>query len=287
MKLDIQCIPCFLNQALRAINHHDKPLSRLEKKDLLDRIMEILKGRKVMDILPAKTGRLVYFTISDFLGVEDIYISVKRKSNELGKQFYERFVKKVDESANPLKTAAMIAIIGNLIDFGANLSYDLDKEIENLRLDIDHFELLSKDLKKAKNVLYFADNAGEIYFDKVFVREIRKEFNNKIYFVVRGGPIINDATLVDAKEAKIDKYSTLIEGTRSPGIILDEASEVLKNLYETSDVIISKGQGNFESLSEQPKSDNIYFMLKAKCSLMEKIFKVPVGSSILASWKLT
>ena len=104
-------------------------------------------------------------------------------------------------------------------------------------------------------------------------------------FSVRAGPIINDATAEDAKAAGIDRLATIIEGTQSPGVILDEASAEFKRAYMLADVIIAKGQGNFEALSEQPKSENIFFLLMAKCEIMEEYFHVPVGSAILAHWK--
>ncbi|MBN2152792.1 MAG: DUF89 family protein, partial [Candidatus Lokiarchaeota archaeon] len=114
---------------------------------------------------------------------------------------------------------------------------------------------------------------------------ILREFSIKVVFAVRAGPIINDATVDDARAAGIGDLATVIEGTQSPGIILDEATPGFISAYKAADVIIAKGQGNFESLSEQPRSENIFFLLMAKCEIMEEYFHVPVGSAVLAHWK--
>ncbi|MFX0101198.1 MAG: DUF89 domain-containing protein [Candidatus Hodarchaeota archaeon] len=286
MKIALQCIPCLLNQSLKAIAHSDKELTKIKKKALLNEIMDILKEDELLDLLPAKTGQRVYMKISKFLGITDVFRQSKLIANENGERLYPALKKMVASSDDPLKTAANIAIIGNLIDHGADLQYDLDKEMDQLHLEIDHFEQLKEELGKAKVVLFLGDNTGEIYFDKVFIEEIKKHFDVKIYFGVRSGPIINDATMEDALKAGVDKIASVVEGTQSPGIILTEANDEFMEAYNTADVIISKGQGNFESLSEESKDTNIFFLLKAKCSLMEDVFSVPLGASILAKWSL-
>lgn len=286
MKIALECIPCLLNQSLKAIAHGQKKLKKLEKKKLLNEVMDILKEDELLDLLPAKTGQRVYLKISEFLGITDLFRPSKLLANEHAEKLYPTLKKMVAESSNPLKTAANIAIIGNLIDHGADLEYDMDKEMARLDLEIDHFDQLSGELEKAKTLLYLGDNTGEIYFDKVFIEEIKKHYDLNIFFSVRAGPIINDATIEDALNAGLDKITNIVQGTQSPGIILSEASDEFLEVYNGADVIISKGQGNFESLSEESKDVNIFFLLKAKCSLMEEIFSVPIGASILAKWSL-
>jgi uncharacterized protein with ATP-grasp and redox domains len=144
---------------------------------------------------------------------------------------------------------------------------------------------LRAELARAKTLLYIGDNAGEVFFDKVFLEEILRGFRIKVVFSVRAGPIINDATAEDAKAAGIDRLATIIEGTQSPGVILDEATPEFTRAYKSADLIVAKGQGNFEALSERPRSENIFFLLMVKCEIMEEYFHVPVGSAILAHWK--
>ena len=223
--------------------------------------------------------------MGEFLQDGDIFSAVKYKSNEIAEAMYPRLVEKVQSSGDPLKTAVNIAIVGNLIDFGTHLDYDLEQAIDDLQLAIDHFDDLREDLQRAKTVLYIADNAGEIFFDKILVTEILRQFDVNIVFSVRAGPILNDATMDDVRLAGIDAIATIIEGTQSPGLIMDEASAEFKAIYLAADIIIAKGQGNFEALSERPRNENLYFMLKAKCDVMEAYFNVPIGASILLHWK--
>jgi damage-control phosphatase, subfamily I len=273
-----------LRQALRVANTRDPKLSRDETKALLNCVMDVLKDDAIMDALPAKTGQRVYQSMGELLHDPDIFIAEKARSNEIAAAMYPRLLENVRSSDDPLKTAVNIAIVGNLIDFGTHLDYDLEQAIDDLHLHIDHFDDLRDDLQRAKTVLYIADNAGEIFFDKVLIMEILQQFAVNIVFSVRAGPILNDATMDDARLAGIDAITTIIEGTQSPGLLLDEASANFKAVYDDADIIIAKGQGNFESLSERPRSDNIYFMLKAKCDVMESYFHVPIGASILLHW---
>jgi len=285
LKIHVNCIPCLVGQALRVASIRDPPLSRADTKALLNCVMEILKDDAIMDALPAKTGQRVYQAMGDFLQDADIFSAVKSMSNDVAAALYPRLVEKVQASEDPLKTAVNIAIVGNLIDFGTRMDYDLERAIDELQLSIDHFDDLREDLQRAKTILYIADNAGEIFFDKVFVVEILKQFDANIIFSVREGPILNDATINDARLAGIDEITTIIEGTQSPGPLIDEASAEFKHAYDAADIIIAKGQGNFEALSERPRSDNLYFMLKAKCDVIETYFRVPIGASILLHWK--
>jgi uncharacterized protein with ATP-grasp and redox domains len=274
-----------LNQALRVLASYGRPLSRMDKKGMLNHVMAILTDDKVMEQLPAKTGRDVYALIGDYLQDPDIYKEAKQRSNDEARRLYPVAKARIAASSDPLKAAANVAIVGNLMDLGTDHHFDLQAEIDALRLAVDHFDSLKAELARAKTLLYIADNAGEVFFDKVFLEEILREFRIKVVFSVRAGPIINDATVEDAKAAGIGGLATIIEGTQSPGILLDEATPEFTKAYKSADLIIAKGQGNFEALSERPRSENIFYLLMAKCAIMEEYFHVPVGSAILAHWK--
>lgn len=285
MKFHPNCVPCLLNQALRVLASYGRPLSRMDKKGMLNHVMAILTDDKVMEQLPAKTGRDVYALIGDYLQDPDIYKEAKQRSNDEARRLYPVAKARIAASSDPLKAAANVAIVGNLMDLGTDHHFDLQAEIDALRLAVDHFDSLKAELARAKTLLYIADNAGEVFFDKVFLEEILREFRIKVVFSVRAGPIINDATVEDAKAAGIGGLATIIEGTQSPGILLDEATPEFTKAYKSADLIIAKGQGNFEALSERPRSENIFYLLMAKCAIMEEYFHVPVGSAILAHWK--
>jgi hypothetical protein len=248
--------------------------------------MAILQDDAILDDLPAKTGAKVYATLGEFLHDDDLYRVAKERSNEIAEQLFPELIEKVQTATDQLKVAAQVAIVGNLIDLGVGHSYNLDAELNRLQLAIDDFEDLRAELSVAEHLLYIGDNAGEIYFDRVFVEAIHEAFPGiDIAFSVRAGPIINDATYEDAKRAGIDRVARIVEGTQSPGLILDEATPEFKRTYIAADIIIAKGQGNFEALSERPKADNLYFMLKAKCTIIEQYFGVPPGASILSKWQ--
>nr|MDO8083965.1 ARMT1-like domain-containing protein [Candidatus Sigynarchaeum springense] len=285
LKFHVNCVPCFLNQALRVVDTNGRRLSRMDKKGLLNHVMAILKDDRIMEQLPAKTGRDVYALIAEYLGEPDIYKEAKQRSNDEARRLYPVAKAKVMASTDRLRTAATVAIVGNLMDLGTDHHYNLQAEIDSLRLAVDHFDALKAELARARTLLYIADNAGEIFFDKLFLEEITRDFQINVFFSVRAGPIINDATLDDAKAAGIGDLATIIEGTQSPGLLLDEASPELIHAYKAADIIISKGQGNFEALSDRPKTDNLFFLLMAKCQVMEAYFHEPVGSAILAHWK--
>ncbi|MEX2683784.1 MAG: DUF89 domain-containing protein [Candidatus Sigynarchaeota archaeon] len=285
LKFHVNCIPCLLNQVLRVVDMNGRRLSRMDKKGLLNHVMGILRDDRVMEQLPAKTGRDVYALVAEYLGEPDMFKDAKQRLNDEARRLYPVAKAKVAGSSDRLKTAAVIAIAGNVMDLGTHHDFDLQAEIDSLRLAVDHFDSLKAELGNARTLLYIADNAGEILFDKIFLEEITRSFRINVFFSVRAGPIINDATIDDAKAAGIDNIATIIEGTQSPGLILDEASPELVHAYKAADIIISKGQGNFEALSDRPKTDNLFFCLLAKCAVMEAYFNVPVGSAILAHWR--
>jgi uncharacterized protein with ATP-grasp and redox domains len=185
----------------------------------------------------------------------------------------------VRSAEDPLRTAIRIAIAGNVIDFGSNMPFDLEKDLEtilNQKFAIDHYRIFKESLNRVKDVLYIADNAGETVFDRVLIEELGKP----VTYVVRERPIINDAIREDAIAAGIDKVADIISsGADAPGNILRLCSNEFSEIYKTSDFIISKGQGNYEGLSGEARP--IFFLLKAKCHVIAKHIGVERGSIIL------
>ncbi|MBD3187553.1 DUF89 family protein, partial [Candidatus Bathyarchaeota archaeon] len=232
MKLDLKCLPCFLTQALKTMNVASETMTRVEKKNVLNAVMDILKEKSTLGDLPAITGRKVYMLLGKMLNDDDVYADIKRESNESAKLLLPRLRKLTKESDKPLKTAASIAILGNLIDLGAHLEYDLEEELDNLRLAIDHFPWLIEELDHTDQLLYLGDNAGEIFFDRIFIEALQDAYDFTITFAVRGGPIINDATMEDAREAGLSNLCRVIESTRSPGVILSEANDEFLEAYQ-------------------------------------------------------
>ncbi|MDZ7837453.1 MAG: ARMT1-like domain-containing protein [Actinomycetota bacterium] len=185
----------------------------------------------------------------------------------------------VEQHPKPMYMAVKVAVAGNIIDLGISVNkgkkIDLDKileEIESVPLAADDFSEFSTELKKAKKILYIGDNAGEIVFDRVFIEELVKLKKN-VVFSVKSGPIINDSTMEDARQAGIHHLVKVIEtGSDRSGVNFNYISDEFLQAFRDSDIVISKGQANFECLDEIDK--NIFFILKAKCDVVAKRLNV-------------
>ncbi len=200
---------------------------------------------------------------------ENLYADEKKEANELLYSQYKNWQTLVNEAKDPLHLAAKLAVIGNIIDYGAHsVPDDILAEIETLlkkEFAIDDRCKMFDAINKAKSVLYLGDNAGEIVFDKLFIETLK---HPNLTFVVRDEPIINDVTLQDANSIELQDVCTVISnGHDAPSTLLENCSENLQSLFESVDVVISKGQGNFEGLLNE-KRENLFFLLMAKCDLM-------------------
>jgi hypothetical protein len=176
--------------------------------------------------------------------------------------------------------ALRFAIAGNVIDFGPNQPFDINNTLEQAKsivLAIDDSRALQASLSQSKMLLYLGDNAGEIVMDRIFLETIQ---HPNVYFAVRGAPIINDALIEDAKLVGIDKIAHLItNGDDAPGTILETSSAEFRSLFEQADLIISKGQGNYEGLTANEK--NIYFILMTKCDHVANHLGIKKGDFVV------
>jgi uncharacterized protein with ATP-grasp and redox domains len=219
-------------------------------------------------------------------GGQDFYKGIKDKSNRRAMELYPKLKEKVARSNDPLLTAVELAIAGNIIDYAAKNTINIEEEIERLFQDdftpgkrgVFEYEDFRNDLEAAKTVLFLADNAGEIVFDRVLIEEICG--NRKIIFAVRDKPTINDALMEDAIFCGIDKVAQVISsGVDAPGTILKYCSDEFLKIFNQADLIISKGQGNYEALSDCGKE--IYFLLKVKCPVIARHTGAMVGDIFL------
>lgn len=211
----------------------------------------------------------------------DPYVVAKQKSNDLVLELYPALKKQLLGSENPFDTALRLAIAGNIIDFGISSSFDLHSTIDKvLHSDfaIDHSAQLKQSLSEAKTVLYLGDNAGEIVLDKLLIENM---MHPDLYYVVRGAPVINDATIDDAKYVGMDIVADVISnGDNAPSTILENCSDEFKEIFNKADVIISKGQGNLEGLLGKTKKE-IYFLLMVKCDVIANTLKVKKGDFVV------
>jgi uncharacterized protein with ATP-grasp and redox domains len=225
----------------------------------------------------------VHRLIKRITGNPDPYAQLKEKYTHAALAVYPKLVAIVESSKDPLLTAAKIAIAGNIIDFGLKIDIDLEKEIGDVLsndLAINGVEKLKKSLLESKKVLYLADNAGETVFDKLLIKELLKQ-KVEVTYAVKDAPILNDATFQDAEKAGITKIVNVISiGTDCTGVLLSECSPKFLKEFESCSFIISKGQGNYESLNDIRHKD-IFFLLKVKCPIIAEDIDIKMGSAIL------
>jgi len=276
MKTYLDCIPCFFKQALFAAR---AALDDEEKiKQVLDRIGNLVSEIPLYNS-PPETGREVYRIVREVTGVNDPFASLKAESIRKALSLYPFLKELVETSGDPLETAVRLAVAGNIIDFGADPDFELEQDIqEALRREpaINHFNVLKNKLEGAGEILYLADNAGETVFDKIFIETMAKP----VVYAVRDRPIINDATVEDAINSGLDEVARIFSsGCDAPGVIPNRCSEEFIDLFQRADLIISKGQGNYETLSGEQKP--IFYLLKAKCPVIARDLGVKQGDTVI------
>lgn len=283
MKTNLDCIPCFIRQGLQAARYAIKDESIHE--EVLREILRLLLEEDWRSTPPA-LARIVHRTVREQTRSKDPYLEIKKNSNELVLAEYTHYMTLVEESADPFLTALKLAIAGNIIDYGALSEFNLEQTVQrtlNTPPAIDRSSELRQRIAQANHLFYLADNAGEIVFDRIFLETILKNRKSplRITFVVKGGPILNDATEEDAEAVGITQLPNLTiqkvgVGMPDTGPERDDP-EFLKRA-NAADVVICKGQGNYEGLSEHK---DFFFLLLAKCPVVAHDLGVPVSSIII------
>ncbi|MBN2455520.1 MAG: DUF89 family protein [Sedimentisphaerales bacterium] len=284
MKIFLDCIPCFVRQAL------DSARLATDDEQIHEKVMrEVLRLAVDLDMSqsPPAIGQQIHRLIRKLVGQNDPYHQIKERFNNLALKLYPELEECVRESEDSFATAVRLAIAGNIIDFGVKTSLaesDVEKTIEqslNGLLDDNTIQEFKDAVTKAEKILYLADNAGEIVFDRLLIAQLPLE---KVTVVVKAEPVINDATMEDAKTAGLTNIVEVIDnGSDGPGTILETCSQTFRARFENADLIIAKGQGNYETLSNIDK--NIFFILKAKCPVIARDLGCEVGEMILRKSK--
>jgi uncharacterized protein with ATP-grasp and redox domains len=268
MKMHGECLPCLLRQTLRTarLTHcsHDQQIH------ILQEVAAVIAGMDPM-LSPPANAHPVYRKIAEITGCEDPYYHKKRASNQQALQILPSLRQEIRGTEQELLLAVRFAIAGNIIDYGAFATFDMEAALKRSRseiLKIDHFAALSDALDrltKGSAILYLADNCGEIVYDALLV-EYLQGCGFDVTVAVKEGPIINDALVEDALAAGLDKFGRIItNGGRYPGTELTKCSPQFLEYFKAADLVIAKGQGNFESLSEVDR--DIFFLLTIKCSV--------------------
>ncbi|MBD3256598.1 MAG: DUF89 family protein [Candidatus Lokiarchaeota archaeon] len=303
MILEPECIGCLFTQMLKAFKIVKPDVSRDLVISAQKKLMKFLLDSNINEIAAPIVGKFLYRLVAETINVEDPYRKQKKEYNNLALAYYDDTKKIVKNADDPLFEAIAASAIGNTIDFAAQHEIDLINDLKNFtpqNFSINHYDDFRKELNKLAKLegtlLILGDNTGEIVFDKLLVETIKEIYPNlEIVYAVRSAPVINDSTMEDAEEIGLAKIVKVIESCPVPGIDLKSATEEFKKyFYDENGFILSKGQGNFETLHnpDQPSNHelpdkNIYYLLKAKCNLMERIFNCAKGDLIFKQSSLT
>ena len=261
----LDCMPCFLKQALYTARLSTSSLQVQE--EIMARTAGLL-SKLDFSRTPPENATPVYELIAEISGCKDPFAELKKESNQLALDLQENIRDIIKQSDVPLFTAIKYSIAGNIIDYGAHHDFDILDTINKCstrELALNDYEKLCEDLNTAKKILYLGDNSGEVAFDSLVIEQL----DQQILFAVRGKPIINDALLEDAQFCGLDRQCEIISnGTNCPGTPLSRCSAEFREAFNQADLIISKGQGNFETLSEVRAP--IYFLLSVKCPVVAR-----------------
>ncbi len=288
MQAHLDCVYCTVRQALEA--------ARLASADIDVHKKVVLKSLEALAEYdayrtPAEMGRVIHYLVKEYSGNPDPYKRVKEDSIEMARGVYPRLKRFVEGDGDRLLRALEVSAAGNLLDAGvygdlraqdmeAILMEELDRGFALCDVDA-----LREDLMGARNVLIIGDNAGETVLDRIMISEIKRACGNgaepSVFYGVRSAPIINDATAEDAVASGLEHDAIIADtGCSAPGLILDAADPEFLKLYREADVVISKGQGNYETLSDSA-GRTIYFVLKAKCRAVAMDIGVNIGEYVL------
>ncbi|MFH1476501.1 MAG: ARMT1-like domain-containing protein [Verrucomicrobiota bacterium] len=279
MNTALECIPCFVRQAEEAVemcaleNPRRERLLRRLLREIADAdwaVMPVMIAQRLQRIIRAETG------------VADPYRALKDSMNHVALELMPAMTAAVRRHADPHEAAVRLAIAGNMLDAGSKtrlMPADLPARLNSLWTMplVGDIEALFDAARAADNILYLADNAGEIVFDRLLIEALPVK---KITVAVRGAPVINDATLADAATAGIPAIAPVISnGSDAPGTLVQECSEEFRSCFDAADLIVAKGQGNYETLSDTHK--NIFFLLTVKCPLIATAVGASVGKLVV------
>ncbi|MFH0921847.1 MAG: ARMT1-like domain-containing protein [Fibrobacterota bacterium] len=280
MKSFHDCLPCFVNQALEAVRQISDDEGVHER--VLRKVLRLASSIDMSDTPPAMAQK-IHRIIRKETGAADPYRRKKEHYNRWAEAALPALADAAKNQDDPFENCLRLAIAGNIIDFGKNgrlNEADVRRVIEgcyDAPLDIRAVRRLKREVSAARDILYLGDNAGEIVFDRYFMRLLPV---NRVTFVVRGKPVINDVTRADAEAVRMPLLVKVIDnGSDAPGTVLSDCSAEFRDSFDRADLIIAKGQGNYETLSNVDK--NIYFLLQAKCPVVARDLKCCIGDYIV------
>jgi len=282
MRATPSCMPCYLKQALAAAREVTEDAET--QRHVLSEVARVLPDLS-LESTPAHNSTRVLWRAQEVLGCADPWAAKKRHYNELALRMYPRLKTLVRESQDAMRTALRVSAAGNVIDLGILGGGGVDVDVEGVLNDllsqgfaIDEGDRLERAMCRSGEVLYLIDNAGETVFDRVLIEELTSR-DLRVTVAAKGQPILNDATVEDALVAGLDQVADVVSnGSPMIGTALETCSQEFRHLFEHAQLVISKGQANFETLNETTKP--IFFILKAKCPEVARELGVSTGEVV-------
>ena len=279
MRVSIDCFPCFIHQASLALKLCIN--DELEQKRMMKSLLPYIASLDTSKT-PAHTTSKMQRKIREISGT-DPFASVKTEYNKKALLLYDKLTSEIQAHPDPLWLATRLSIAGNIIDFSIFSTVDMDGALHraiNEDLHIDDYSSYQTHINQSKHILFLVDNAGEIVFDRLVV-DVLMDLGKKVTVAVKGGVAINDATRQDAREAGFnEKYTIIDNGSDAIGTILETCSVEFNETFHNADMIISKGQANFETLHEND-NDTIFFLFQTKCNVVGREIGQEKGAMLL------
>ncbi len=277
--MNYKCLLCQINGLDKRI---DKFEIAIEKRNsLVSYLIEYISGIDVESSYSPEVTRDILNSLKDVSEIEDPYFKEKNESNREMLDRYPEFQEQIKKSKDKFDTALRLAIAGNIIDFGPTDKFDVSGTIKRVLksdLAIDHSQQLKVEIEKANTILYLGDNCGEVVLDKLFLETIN---HPNVFFAVRNSPILNDVTEKEALHVGIDEVAKIVSnGDDAPSTLLHRVSSSFLEIYNSADLIISKGMGNFEGLMNET-DDRLFFLLMIKCPVIGEIIGAENGAFIV------
>ena len=283
VRLGSDCMTCILKKELEKIPDQAPEEQRLAYKQKVLRIV----GNALPTMAPSEVTRDIHQVQKDMFGMQTDYPAIKSFFNQKMLQYTEQTEKWIREAADPLLRAIQFSMCGNYIDFGIPHAVSEEKldtifrESGQIPVREDMLREIREELAKAHTVVFLHDNCGEIVMDKLLIKEIRRQFPlTKVISVVRGEVVLNDATMEDAAEIGLAEVAEVLpNGNDVAGTCMERISQECREALLGADVILAKGQGNFETM--RGCGLNIYYLFLCKCELFRKRFSVPAYTGMV------
>jgi uncharacterized protein with ATP-grasp and redox domains len=279
MKTSVDCIPCLLRQASDALK-----LSKLEPENEMDCLRDLLRTAASLDfsLSPPVLSGALQARLRELTTISDPFLEAKQRFNRLALELLPQLAEAVTAARDPFAAAVQLAIAGNVIDLGAKSGLD-DDEVRHTTTTalaqplVGDLSQLQKSAESARRILYLCDNAGEIVFDRVLIQQLPL---GAVTVAVRGRPVLNDATYDDAVVAELSKLARVIDnGSDVPGTFLMNCSTEFQKQFKDADLIIAKGQGNFETLHAE--RGRVFCLFRVKCQSVAQHCGHPIGSHVV------